>query len=216
MFQQQYGSVSLSATDAKLVTDARSVLNWLAGRKSTDADEAALNRMAKYLLDMVKDTRAYAIMVAQYVEALVNVGCTYSELRRALRMIRRDRTDRFWPTIAEVLAAARDARAILKAEERQQSPTLLPAPEPPRRGSEVILVVEDEQLVRDTIQAHIDAAPIREHNAPIDAEIAKLEASVAALKFRTEGTHYASEKFYAILTQLMGTINTLSVSTTSA
>lgn len=55
-------------------------------------------------LDMVKDTRAYAIMVAQYVEALVNVSCTYSELRRALRMIRRDRTDRFWPTIAEVLA----------------------------------------------------------------------------------------------------------------
>lgn len=85
-------------------------------------------------LDMVKDTRAYAIMVAQYVEALVNVSCTYSELRRALRMIRRDQTDRFWPTIAEVLAAARDARAILKAEERQQSPTLLPAPEPPRRA----------------------------------------------------------------------------------
>jgi len=45
---------------------------------------------------------------------------------------------------------------------------------------------------------------------------AKLEATVEALKFKTEGTHYASEKFYAILTALMSTINTLSVSTTTS
>lgn len=45
----------------------------------------------------------------------------------------------------------------------------------------------DEQLVRDTIEAHIDAAPIREHNAPIDAEIAKLEASVTQRMLRERG-----------------------------
>jgi hypothetical protein len=42
---------------------------------------------------------------------------------------------------------------------------------------------------------------------------AKLDAAVAALKFKTEGVHYANDKINAILTQLMGTINTLSVST---
>lgn len=42
---------------------------------------------------------------------------------------------------------------------------------------------------------------------------AKLDAAVAALKFKTEGVHYANDRFNAILTQLMGTINTLSVST---
>ena len=50
----------------------------------------------------------------------------------------------------------------------------------------------------------------------IERARAKLAATVEALKFKTEGTHYASEKFYAILTQLMGTINTLSVSTTTS
>lgn len=52
--------------------------------------------------------------------------------------------------------------------------------------------------------------------ANTDLARAKLEATIAALKFKTEGTHYASEKFYAILTALMSTINTLSVSTTTA
>lgn len=45
---------------------------------------------------------------------------------------------------------------------------------------------------------------------------AKLEATVAALKFKTEGVHFANEQFNTILAQLMGTINTLSVSTTTA
>lgn len=68
-----------------------------------------------------------------------------------------------------------------------------------------------QEVIKSTTQQNIQISEMTIADAR-----AKLEASVAALKFRTEGTHYASEKFYAILTQLMGTINTLSVSTTSA
>ena len=42
---------------------------------------------------------------------------------------------------------------------------------------------------------------------------AKLEATVHALKFRTESVHYGSEKFFAQLTTLLGTLNSLSVQT---
>lgn len=68
-----------------------------------------------------------------------------------------------------------------------------------------------QEVLKSTVQQNIQISEMTIADAR-----AKLEASVAALKFKTEGTHYASEKFYAILTQLMGTINTLSVSTTSA
>jgi len=68
-----------------------------------------------------------------------------------------------------------------------------------------------QEVIKSTTQQNIQISEMTIADAR-----AKLEATVAALKFRTEGTHYASEKFYAILTQLMGTINTLSVSTTSA
>lgn len=67
-----------------------------------------------------------------------------------------------------------------------------------------------QEVIKSTTQQNIQISEMTIADAR-----AKLEATVAALKFRTEGTHYASEKFYAILTQLMGTINTLSVSTTT-
>ena len=65
-----------------------------------------------------------------------------------------------------------------------------------------------QEVLKSTTQQNIQIS-----EATINAARAKLEATIAALKFKTEGTHYASEKFYAILTALMGTINTLSVST---
>ena len=68
-----------------------------------------------------------------------------------------------------------------------------------------------QEVIKSTTQQNIQISEMTIADAR-----AKLEATVAALKFKTEGTHYASEKFYAILTQLMGTINTLSVSTTTA
>lgn len=68
-----------------------------------------------------------------------------------------------------------------------------------------------QEAIKSTTQQNIQISEMTIADAR-----AKLEATVAALKFKTEGTHYASEKFYAILTQLMGTINTLSVSTTTA
>jgi hypothetical protein len=67
-----------------------------------------------------------------------------------------------------------------------------------------------QEVLKSTTQQNIQISEMA-----IQAARAKLEATVEALKFKTEGTHYASEKFYAILTALMGTINTLSVSTTS-
>ena len=81
-------------------------------------------------------------------------------------------------------------------------------------------MLNDGQLGRAGLQQEVLKSTVQQNIQISEMTIAdardKLEASVAALKFKTEGTHYASEKFYAILTQLMGTINTLSVSTTSA
>jgi len=68
-----------------------------------------------------------------------------------------------------------------------------------------------QEVIKSTTQQNIQIS-----NLAIETAKAKLAATVEALKFKTEGTHYASEKFYAILTALMSTINTLSVSTTSA
>ncbi len=68
-----------------------------------------------------------------------------------------------------------------------------------------------QEVIKSTTQQNIQISEVAIANAR-----AKLEATVEALKFKTEGTHYASEKFYAILTALMSTINTLSVSTESA
>ena len=65
-----------------------------------------------------------------------------------------------------------------------------------------------QEVIKSTTQQNIQISEMTIADAR-----AKLEATVAALKFRTEGTHYASEKFYAILTALMSTVNTLSVST---
>ena len=45
----------------------------------------------------------------------------------------------------------------------------------------------DEQLVRDTIQKHIEAAPIREHNSEIDKQISALEAKVTQRMLRERG-----------------------------
>lgn len=63
-----------------------------------------------------------------------------------------------------------------------------------------------QEVLKSTTQQNIQISEMTIADAR-----AKLEAAVAALKFRTEGAHYASEKFYAILTQLMGSIGTLSV-----
>lgn len=68
-----------------------------------------------------------------------------------------------------------------------------------------------QEVLKATAQQNIQVTDLA-----IQGARAKLEATVEALKFKTEGTHYASEKFYAILTALMSTINTLSVSTTTA
>jgi hypothetical protein len=65
-----------------------------------------------------------------------------------------------------------------------------------------------QEVLKSTTQQNIQISEMTIADAR-----AKLEAAVAALKFRTEGTHYASEKFFALLTALMSTVNTLSVST---
>jgi len=81
-------------------------------------------------------------------------------------------------------------------------------------------MVNDTTIARATLDS--DALKIsndwnvKAMQVNIERARAKLEATVEALKFKTEGTHYASEKFYAILTALMSTINTLSVSTTTS
>ena len=67
-----------------------------------------------------------------------------------------------------------------------------------------------QEVLKSTTQQNIQISEMTIADAR-----AKLEAAVAALKFRTEGTHYASEKFFALLTALMSTVNTLSVSTTT-
>lgn len=80
-------------------------------------------------------------------------------------------------------------------------------------------MLNDGAIAKAGLQQEAYRAGIEWNTKVVDSDInrarAKLEAAVAALKFRTEGTHYASEKFFAILTALMGTINTLSVSTTT-
>ena len=45
----------------------------------------------------------------------------------------------------------------------------------------------DEQLVRDTIQKHIESAPVREHNSEIDKQISALEAKVTQRMLRERG-----------------------------
>jgi hypothetical protein len=56
-------------------------------------------------------------------------------------------------------------------------------------GTEAIVILlpereKDEQLVRDTIAAHIAAAPAREAAKPFDAEILRLEQSVTEKMYR--------------------------------
>ncbi|MDD3885172.1 MAG: hypothetical protein PHW66_09635 [Gallionella sp.] len=68
-----------------------------------------------------------------------------------------------------------------------------------------------QEVIKSTTQQNIQISEMTIADAR-----AKLEATVAALKFRTEGTHFASQQFFAVLTQLMSTVNTLAVSTTTA
>lgn len=67
-----------------------------------------------------------------------------------------------------------------------------------------------QEVLKSTTQQNIQISEMAITNAR-----AKLEATVAALKFKTEAAHYGSEKFFALLTALMGAISTLSVSTAS-
>ena len=81
-------------------------------------------------------------------------------------------------------------------------------------------VLNDQEVARASLQEtardNTTKSNLQVTQLNIEQARAKLEATVAALKFKTEGTHFASEKFYAVLTALMSTINTLSVSTTTA
>ena len=68
-----------------------------------------------------------------------------------------------------------------------------------------------QEVLKSTTQQNIQISEMT-----IQAARAKLEATVEALKFKTEGVHYGSEKFFALLTTLLGAISTLSVSTQSS
>ena len=61
-----------------------------------------------------------------------------------------------------------------------------------------------EKALEAAVQQNIQISNLGIENAK-----AKLLATVEALRFRTAGTQYAAEKFYALLTSYVSTINTL-------
>lgn len=83
--------------------------------------------------------------------------------------------------------------------------------------------IEQNRVLTDGYRANAELK-ISEINATVQQNIqintmaienakAKLIAAVEALKFKTSATQYASEKFYAQLTAMLGSINTLAVQT---
>lgn len=95
-----------------------------------------------------KEPREYFIVIGQYVEALVNASITPEALALALQMIRRDRKDRFWPSIAELRPVCFDAMAILRTRVRDaQGRTALPKPAPAISPQERALVAEKMRLL---------------------------------------------------------------------
>ncbi len=71
------------------------------------------------------------------------------------------------------------------------------------------------ELQTKTMQATVQQN-IQISNLAIENAKAKLLAAVEALKFRTAGVQYGSEKYYALLTSMLSRINTLAVQSEAA
>jgi hypothetical protein len=65
-----------------------------------------------------------------------------------------------------------------------------------------------QKVLEVTSQQNIDISRMTIENARV-----RLMGVVDSLKFKTEAAHFASDKFFALLTALEGTINTLAVQT---
>lgn len=81
-------------------------------------------------------------------------------------------------------------------------------------------VLNDGQVAVATLQAKVIEATVQQNiqisGVAIENAKSKLLATVEALKFRADSSKYAAEKFYALLTGIEGTINSLAAQTSTA
>lgn len=81
-------------------------------------------------------------------------------------------------------------------------------------------MLNDGRAAQANLQAKVIEATQQQNNLvtqlAIETAKAKLLATVEALKFRTASVQYGSEKFYALLTSMVGTINTLATQSETA